>query len=163
MNGQETKQTLLIGIGNSAREDDGLGWAFVERVEQEAYFNGDCIYKFQLNLEDADLISKYKLVVFVDAHKGELPEGFRWNRCIPAAGAGFSTHQLEPQSVLYLCQQLYNVQPQAFILVIQGYKWALREGLSLKALGHMGSALKGFMTWIDGYRQEIHGLERRKQ
>ncbi|MDX5437155.1 MAG: hydrogenase maturation protease [Pontibacter sp.] len=144
MNGQEIKQTLLIGIGNSAREDDGLGWAFVERVEQEGLFSGDLLYRFQLNLEDAELVTKYSQVVFVDAHKGELQHGYSLSRCIPDAGAGFSTHQLKPESVLYLCQQLYDVLPQAFVLGIQGYRWELQEGLSAKAKENLELALAWF-------------------
>ncbi|MCX2739725.1 hydrogenase maturation protease [Pontibacter anaerobius] len=150
MNAQEVKRSLLVGIGNSAREDDGLGWAFVERVEQEGLFKGDCLYRFQLNLEDAELVTKYKRVLFVDAHKGELPNGYSFRKCMPDAGADFSTHQLSPESIVYLSQQLYNVRPQAFILGIQGYKWGLKEGLSEQAQENLEKALKGFLQKRNG-------------
>ncbi|WP_439882706.1 hypothetical protein ACSX1A_05945 [Pontibacter sp. MBLB2868] len=106
MKKRKTETALLIGIGNAARQDDGLGWAFVERVEQEGLFKGDLLFRFQLNLEDAELISKYKQVIFVDAHKREIPNGFMFERCVPDAGAGFSTHQLPPKAQ-FICASNY--------------------------------------------------------
>ena len=150
MKKQGTDKTLLIGIGNSARQDDGLGWAFVEKVEQEGLYMGDCLYRFQLNLEDAELISRYDQVIFVDAHKGEVNNGFSCSRCLPNAGADFSTHQLSPESVLYLCQQLYEQQPRVWVLGIQGYQWELREGLSVKGQENLRRAL----TWFGKAMQQ---------
>jgi hypothetical protein len=82
----------------------------------------------------------------VDAHKGELSKGYTLSKCIPDAGTGFSTHQLEPESVLYLCQQLYGALPHVFIFCIQGYEWELREGLSLQARDNLERALVWFRT-----------------
>ena len=150
MKKSETSKALLIGIGNSARSDDGLGWAFVERVEQVELFSGDWLYRFQLNLEDAELVTKYKHVLFVDAHKGELANGYSFRKCMPDAGADFSTHQLSPESILYLSQQLYDVLPQAFILGIQGYQWELKEGLTAEAQKNLQKALAWFhINYVD--------------
>lgn len=122
-------QTLFIGIGNSARQDDGLGWAFVEQIE-ECFPEVDVQYKFQLNIEDAELISKYDKVYFVDAFRGNLTSGFFCQICQPLPSAEFSTHLLSPASVLYLCQELYQKIPQAWVIGIKGYTWELEEGLS---------------------------------
>lgn len=126
----EDRSLLLIGIGNSGREDDGLGWAFLEQVEQRGLFEGDFLYRSQLNLEDAERISTYEQVFFVDAFRGELEGGYSFNRCIPNPSSGFSTHMLLSESTLYLCQQLYEQVPKAWVLAIQGDQWELKEGLS---------------------------------
>ncbi|MDX5420201.1 MAG: hydrogenase maturation protease [Hymenobacteraceae bacterium] len=144
MKKQEAEKTLLIGIGNSAREDDGLGWAFLGKVEKEALFEGDRLCKFQLNLEDAELISHYDKVVFVDASKSYSIKHFSFSQCIPDAGTGYSTHLLPPEGILYLCQQLYGQSPQAWTLAIKGYHWELKEGLSPKAQENMCKALSWF-------------------
>ena len=146
MKKQEVKETLLIGIGNSAREDDGLGWAFLEQVEGSTSFEGDCLYRFQLNLEDAELITHYERVFFVDAFRGELTGNFSFNPCLPKAGSGYSTHLLSPESILYLCQQLYEQTPQAWMLAIQGYQWELKEGLSPQAQENLRKSLSWFGT-----------------
>jgi hydrogenase maturation protease len=147
MKRQETDKTLLIGIGNSARQDDGLGWAFLEEVEKAGSFNGDVLYKFQLNLEDAEVLFAYKRVYFIDAMKGDLEGGYSLNRCVPEAGSGFSTHMLAPASTLYLCQELYSQVPEAWVIAIQGYEWELQEGLSPKAKLNLEHAL----TWFKDY------------
>ncbi|WP_114778291.1 hydrogenase maturation protease [Botryobacter ruber] len=140
------KKSLLIGIGNSGRQDDGLGWAFVEQVEQEACFQGDCLYRFQLNIEDAELLSQYDQVFFADAFAGELPGGFALTPCHPQPDTAFSTHLLSPACTLYLCRQLYAQAPQAWLLTMQGYRWELKEGLSAKAQANLEKALKYFRT-----------------
>ena len=143
----EVSNRLLIGIGNSGREDDGLGWAFLEQVEQHAVAESDFLYRYQLNLEDAEQISHYEQVVFVDAFRGELEGGYSFTRCTPYAGSGFSTHMLLPESTLYLCQQLYKQVPQAWVLAIQGYQWELKEDISPQAKVNLGKALAWFRSW----------------
>ena len=54
---------IIIGVGNSGRQDDGLGWAFLDEIKRK--FPGIKIeYKYQLQIEDADLISSYDTVFF---------------------------------------------------------------------------------------------------
>ncbi|PSR08953.1 MAG: Ni/Fe hydrogenase, partial [Bacteroidetes bacterium] len=57
---------LLLGIGNSGRADDGLGWAFAEAFSDQADLF-EVELRYQLQIEDALLISTYQRVVIVDA------------------------------------------------------------------------------------------------
>ena len=136
--------TLLIGIGNSARSDDGLGWAFLEAVQEEGRFKGEVAYRYQLQVEDADMIRPYKTVIFVDALHAKVEGGFYWKPCLPAAISGFSTHALDPGSVVALCQELYGEVPEAYTLGISGCKWELKEGLSREAKVNLKAALLFF-------------------
>jgi hydrogenase maturation protease len=145
------KQTLLIGLGNSARQDDGLGWAFAHEVEQLYPHEEEVTYKFQLNLEDAELISEYGKIIFVDAFKGELEKGFSVYRCYAKSDSGFSTHMVSPEAILYLCQQLYHSEPEATVLAIQGYQWELQEGLTAQATLNLQKA------WV-WYTHKAHEL-----
>ena len=36
---------LIIGIGNCARADDGLGWAFIDNIKENLPGNFHCVYK----------------------------------------------------------------------------------------------------------------------
>ena len=61
---------LIYGIGNVGRQDDGLGWAFVDWLQAEGRCSNAEIQKgYQLLLEDAELISNKQRVLFVDATK----------------------------------------------------------------------------------------------
>ena len=44
---------LIIGIGNSSRGDDGLGWAFLDTISQMQPLPGQLEYRYQLVVEDA--------------------------------------------------------------------------------------------------------------
>ena len=80
---------LIYGIGNPGRQDDGLGTLLVEEIQHAAIpgasipgihheFSFDANY--QLNIEDAEAISRHDIVVFADASLGGGADG-----CAPGA------------------------------------------------------------------------------
>ena len=142
--GSFAPETLLVAIGNSGRGDDGLGWAFADRVRQAAGFRGPIEYRYQLQVEDAELISRAPRVVFVDACAERLPGGYEWRACQRARHFEFSTHALEPGTVLKLCHDLYGAGPAALLLAIEGARWALGSGLSRRAERNLRRALDAF-------------------
>jgi hydrogenase maturation protease len=124
---------LVLGIGNIGRQDDGLGWLFLDYLQKAKFGNMDLEYRYQLQIEDAELLSNYKTVIFVDATKENTNNGFYYRTCVPSDNHSFSTHELCPETVLFLAINLYQHRPKAFILGIQGYVWNLEIGLSQKA------------------------------
>ncbi len=143
-----SKDTLLIGIGNNGRRDDALGWAFLEAIEKSGLFEGEVYYCYQLQIEDAERISRAEHIVFVDAYQGHLKEGCEWVSCKPSGNFTFTTHAFTPTSILYLCQELYQKLPPANILMIQGQEWGLGEGLSERAQINLQKALSSFYEKI---------------
>jgi hydrogenase maturation protease len=141
---------LVFGIGNSARADDGLGWAFLDHLSSVEGFHGQAEYRYQLQVEDAALVADADQVVFVDACCSKLPEGFCWTECEPSADFPFSTHALPPRSVLSLSRDLYGRTPPATLLMIQGEEWELRTGLGTAAQRHLDRALRSFQVHLRG-------------
>ena len=137
-------RTLLIGIGNGSRGDDALGWLFLNEIEEKDPGRFDLEYRYQLQVEDADLISKYERVLFVDATEEHLPDGFIIKKCEPANSYYFSSHLQSPEAVLYLSRTLYPQTPEAFVIPIKGHKWELGEPLSPEASEHLEKALESF-------------------
>lgn len=135
---------LLIGIGNSGRGDDGLGWAFLDRLQDTGEFAGPCEYHYQLQVEDAERVSRAQHVVFVDASRETLPGGFAWRACRAERRFEFSTHALAPGAVLQLCESLYGRAPRADVLAIEGREWELGADLSAAAQRHLRDALQFF-------------------
>ena len=133
---------LVLGIGNSGRGDDGLGWAFLDRVQGQPGFAAQVEYRYQLQVEDAQLASRFERVVFVDASRTELSGGFDWAPCTARAGAEFTTHALAPSAVLHYCAELYGAAPRAELLAVQGYRWELHNGLSTRAAANLEAALE---------------------
>jgi len=137
-------ETVLFGIGNSGRSDDGLGWAFLDRIQQETGFPGQVEYRYQLQVEDAAMCSRASNVIFVDSYQGDLPGGFQWKPCTASGDFEFTSHVLPPQAVLFLCQDLFGRTPRADLLLIQGTRWDLQTGLSPDAQARLDAAVKLF-------------------
>lgn len=147
---------LLIGIGNSGRSDDGLGWAFLDRVQQEADFPGQIEYRYQLQVEDAAMVSRADRVIFVDSFQGALPGGFQWAPCNPSRAFEFTSHVLAPAAVMYLCQDLYGKVPPAELLLIQGDCWDLNTQMSDAAQDRLEHALESFSYHLRQQPPSVH-------
>ncbi len=139
----ETK-ILLIGIGNSGRSDDGLGWAFLDSIHDTLTGEFDLEYRYQLQIEDAELISNYDVVYFIDAHLDQFAQGYQLDRCLSIRTEHFSTHQLDPRTVVYLCESIYNKHPETYTLGISGKEFELKIGLSADAERNLSNALDFF-------------------
>lgn len=123
-------KVLLFGIGNCGRSDDGLGWAFLDRIKLDLPKNYDIEYRYQLQIEDAELATHYDKIIFIDAHVDLFDSGFIWEECLPKATDSFTTHELDPRSVLYLSESIYNKRPKSFTLGISGKNFDLEMGLT---------------------------------
>lgn len=141
--------TLVFAIGNSGRQDDGLGWALGERLQADTRFPGTVAFRYQLQVEDAELLAGYQRILFVDASKEELPEGIAWSRAEPAGQVAFSTHALSPGTVLQLAKELYGASPAAWILAMAGKEWELEIGLSPSARKHLEHAWRSLARPLD--------------
>lgn len=140
MKKEDKNKTIVLGIGNIGRQDDGLGWVFLDFLKKEGITKTDIEYRYQLQIEDAELICHYNTVLFVDATKNNTKEGFYFDDCEPSGKFSFSTHELAPETILFLANKLYQHKPKAFVLGIQGYKWNLKNGLTVEANNNLDKA-----------------------
>ena len=138
-------KTIVFGIGNIGRQDDGLGWLFLDYLKENPFKHFDLEYRYQLQIEDAELICNYDTVIFVDAVKSYVAEGFYFKECKPSAKFGFSTHELAPETILHLAEDLYQHQPKSYILGIQGVQWNLEIGLTNIAILNFNKAKASFI------------------
>lgn len=136
--------SLVFGIGNCGRQDDGLGWAFLDRIRGEDGFGAQVEYRYQLQVEDAAQVARMRRVIFVDSYRGDLPGGFRWCPCAASGQFEFTTHVLPPRGVMHYCKSLFDRSPRADVLMIQGRSWDLSGGLSADAQRNLDRALRFF-------------------
>ncbi|MCU0370825.1 MAG: hydrogenase maturation protease [Bacteroidales bacterium] len=140
-------QILIYGYGNPGREDDGLGIELVKRLEEwsiQSGFEGLTFdSNYQLNIEDAELISTKDLVVFVDASTEDI-EDYLLTEVTGEKDVAFTTHAASPGYIVKLCTELFDKCPKVMLLHIKGYRWELKEGLSRQAALNLEKAI-GFM------------------
>ena len=145
----EKAGVLLLAIGNSGRMDDGLGWKFAGLLGQSGRNFIDCELRYQLQVEDVLTVSRYDKVIFVDATHDEPEDGFELKPCRPAEHYIYSSHMQSPETILYLSKELYNKEPEAFVLAISGNQWGLGTCLSQKAENNLQKALLFFQQILD--------------
>jgi hydrogenase maturation protease len=147
--------TLIIGIGNNTRQDDGLGWDFLALLENDGFNTANLACKYQLMVEDAELISELNSVIFIDACKSELKGGFSFERIYPSEEVSFSTHSVPPNQILKLCETIYTKNPRAHLLRIQGYNWNIGVGLSKRAKTNLKNAFSYFIKNLSEEQKSI--------
>jgi len=137
-------KTLLIGIGNSGRQDDGLGWAFLDDIENKNSKSFDLEYRYQLQVEDAELISHYEKVIFIDASMVSYKNGFQYHQLKPFSEHSYSSHELTPETILDLTQTVYQKFPECHTLGISGASYLLEIGLTPTGKENLKKALVFF-------------------
>ena len=130
-----------------------MGPAFAERVQALQLPGVSVESNYQLNIEDAELISKYDVVVFadasVDAHE---PFDFEPMHSKPPV-VGFSSHSVTAESLLGLAEELFNATPQAYAMAIRGYAFnEFGESLSATAFANLDAAVGFFQEWVQTRR-----------
>jgi hydrogenase maturation protease len=141
------KKILFYGYGNPGRQDDALGISFVDEMEKWVRTlnieNISFDTNYQLNIEDAEEISGYDLVIFADASMEPI-EGFEFSKIKRSdAQVEFTMHAVSVSFVVDLCYKMYNKVPDAYLVHLKGYEWDLDfdKGLTEQAAIHLQDAL----------------------
>lgn len=150
---EKTKDLLIIGIGNSGRSDDGLGWKLLGYIEK-SFPVIDCLYRYQLQIEDASIISSYDTVIFIDATHEATDHGYYFKPCKPNEGFGLTSHALDPSTVLWLEKKLFKKNPTSYILGIQGYEWDLSQNPSGQGLINLNHAKEFIKLQLRSFQYE---------
>ncbi len=146
------KRVLFYGIGNVGREDDGLGIYFIDVLEKiNLSPNIKLQSNYQLNIEDALEISNYDLVIFIDATQSpEAKTPCEFLELQSSSEISFTTHAMSMESVLGLCEQLYNKKPKSYLLAIPGYEWGINNQLSTRAKSNLMESINVIQNLMKG-------------
>lgn len=144
-------QILIYGFGNPGREDDGLGIELARRLEDWSKKSGlpgiTFDSNYQLNIEDAEVISEKDLVIFADASTEEIDD-FILTKVTGENEVSFTTHAASPGYIVKLCADLFGKCPKVYLLHIKGYQWEFREGFSEKAENNLQKAFEYMKDYL---------------
>lgn len=130
-NQQMTEKTVVIGIGNPLRGDDGIGWAVVEALADVADGWGvTAVATHQLLPELLDTIHDVSAVIFVDASVNGQPGSVAVTAVQPSPDGPASSHQIGPAVLLAMGVELYGRMPPAHLITITGQDFGFHERLS---------------------------------
>jgi len=146
-------EILVYGIGNPGRQDDALGLLLTEKIEKWARKQN---YRFihteqtyQLNIEDAELISHYDLIVFLDASVRKDVCCDLIEKVIPQLRTDFSMHSVTPSFVAGLAEKLFSGNPEVFQMHIKACEFNFMEPLTPKAEENLENAFNSLKDFIE--------------
>jgi len=150
---------LIYGYGNPGRQDDGLGNAFVDKlqewVKEENLKGFEFDSNYQLNIEDAAEVAEHDLVIFADASTEDI-EDFILTQVDASTNVTFTTHAASPGYIVKLCRDIYKKIPATYLLHIKGYEWDFKEGLSEKAIQNLEKSLETMKSKLKKPEKLIH-------
>lgn len=139
--------TLILGIGNPGRKDDGLGPVLAQHIQALGMPGVDTDAGYQLNVEDGAAITGYDAVVFVDASRSG-PEPFYFEPVARADEVAFTSHSVSPGAVLTIAKDHFGGAPEAWVLGVRGYSFNFEEGLTSRAEQNVEKALAFVRSWL---------------
>jgi hydrogenase maturation protease len=139
------KRILLIGYGNIYCRDDGVAFYVINLFRQrlglpilqadEDGLDGlghsfDTILLHQLVPEIGSVVVQYQHVVFIDAHKGVIPDDVRVIEVQEELSFHAVTHHMSPGMLLATARQTHHFAPKAHLVSVKGDNFDFGLGLT---------------------------------
>jgi hydrogenase maturation protease len=146
--------TVVIGIGNEWRQDDGVG-----RAVARALAGAPGITVRQVPNAGVDLIDAwggFSTAILVDAMRSGLPPGslrcFKWQE-MPAGAFGLTTHAIELRGALQLAQALGRLPARVLVCGIEGAAFGDGTGLSPAVASAVPAAAREILALAGNAKQ----------
>ena len=157
-------KTLILGYGNTDRQDDGVAWHVLNFIaqllgrpvsispdEDEDQLSGsdpELRFVLQLTPEMAESIAPFERVCFVDAHTGAVAGEVNLSPLEGRFQSSPFTHHLTPDSCLALAEALYGRRPQAILVSVRGYEFGFERVLSPRTKELADQAARQIYEWL---------------
>jgi len=157
-------KTLIIGIGNADRQDDGVGWHILKNIAEKIGFEVpddpgapieiedervDLMYTLQIFPELAETISHYQRICFVDAHTADIPDEICWTELQPEYERSPLTHHMSPKTVLSISATIYGIIPETILVSIRGFSFQFQRELSPRTASLTQEATERIWEWVN--------------
>ena len=139
------ERALIIGYGNVYCHDDGVAFYIINLLRKKQGLRElqpdedgldelggalDTVLLHQLIPEVIPALTDYQRVVFVDAHKGVIPDDVRVVEVQEEFGFHAVTHHMSPGMLLATVRQTHHFAPKAHLISVKGEDFDFGLGLS---------------------------------
>lgn len=129
--GPNHRRTVVLGIGNTLRGDDGIGPRVAEALRGRVGNEVSLISCHQLLPEHAAELACADRVIFLDASTATRPGSVACRRLFPGGGGDVGDgHHLTPHTLIGAARDWFGVSPQAILVTIGITDLAAGEALS---------------------------------
>lgn len=145
-------KSLLIGIGNPLRGDDGIGPFLAQNLESEASPELQIRAVHQLSPELAADLIQVERVLFIDAEVASGVATVPTLQVLQSAQieplcSGLS-HHATPQQLLAMAQALFHRCPRATLLRVPAFNFSYTTGFSKSLQDQIPSAQHLLRQWL---------------
>ncbi|MCP4146228.1 MAG: hydrogenase maturation protease [bacterium] len=158
------KDLIVIGVGNTLREDDGVGIVLLKRLKEHFGSDLKCIEAYGPDISFAEEIAEFDNLLLIDALpvEGEVEEEIESAetneersafKLIPIKSeegfqsAGFTTHLCDWGEILLLAAELHNDAPKTELLGVYSYNFGISEEMSPQCKANAEKAFQFLMNY----------------
>ncbi len=157
-------EILVIGYGNAYCRDDGVALYVINELRRfrgmrklqpdedgldELGHSFDSIMLHQLVPEIIPVVAGYRLVFFVDAHVGTIPDKVRVVRVEEERGFHAVSHHMSPGMVLKMVREMKGVTPVSYLVSVRGENFDFGFGISETCKPSADIAIKKILDLAD--------------
>ena len=143
-----SKEVLVIGIGNPLRSDDGVGLYVAECIEAKGLEAVKVWVTQQLQVEDIERMLEFQRVILVDASIDGPSLDFR--PIDNLAGHTSSSHHLSAETFVNLASQIYHQELRMHLCSIKGHCFEVGEKISTQVHENAQKAIELICRNIKG-------------
>jgi len=145
---ESPKDLLVIGYGNTLRQDDGAGPKVAEAMAALALPGVRTLACHLLTPELAEEVSRARMVIFVDAAVDALRE-VQMRPLIAAESSQIMAHAASPAALLAVARDVFGHAPDARWLTIPIQELGIGEELSPLAQRGLEAAVGKIREWAE--------------
>ena len=138
---QPKATTLIVGVGNPLRSDEGVGPYIADCIEAKGFSSVKVWVTGQLNMEDLERMLKFNRVILVDASlNGPLLDFHPVEKS--AGGALSSSHHLSAEMFVNLASSIYRQDLRMHLCSIKGNCFDVGDKISPNVLERAQEAVE---------------------
>jgi len=144
---QKTKKILLVGVGNTLRGDDGIGAYICSCIDALKIPGVQTLLTQQLDTVLLDELMEAGHIIIADASfEGKAVDFFKVNGNEPLHGS--SSHHMSAPLLMQMAQTIYQKELSMMICAVAGYRFSMKEKLSVRAKTNADKAVTIITEWI---------------
>jgi len=146
------KDILLVGVGNTLREDDGIGIILLRRLQ--AYYPGslNCLEVMEPDISLAREIANYENLLVIDALTPAVADPYVLSPLVlvrVSSLGGFTSHLFSWGEILYTAGEVFGRAPKTELLGISAYDFGIGERISAACKKNADAAFEFLVDYCE--------------
>lgn len=145
---QKTNTILVVGVGNTLRGDDGIGAYICSCMAALKIPGVETLLTHQLDTVLLDELMQANHIIIADASfEGKSVDFFKVNGNEPLQGS--SSHHMSAPLLMQMAKTIYQKELPMMICAVAGYRFGMKEKLSVRAKKNADKAVAIIREWIN--------------